>query len=65
MRLSRTPRFDEEAERFDLQFCCEECGHFDARARECAHFWPTELHREAYYQVATPEIIFCKEFELC
>jgi hypothetical protein len=62
VRLPRTPVFDEESVRFQLQFCCEECAHFDARANRCAHEWPDELHRRTR---ATDMIDFCKEFELC
>ena len=63
MRLPRTEVFDEESARFRLQFCCEECGHFDRSSERCAHEWPSERHRR---EQADPGLIdFCKEFELC
>lgn len=63
MRLPRTPVFDEESARFALKFCCEDCGHFDVEGDACRHFWPTALHRRG--ALVAPELVFCKEFELC
>jgi hypothetical protein len=66
VRLPWTTEFDEQSARFALRFCCEECGHFDARAERCRHEWPTELHRRTREpRPAAREIVFCKEFELC
>lgn len=63
MRLPRTDVFDEESARFQLQFCCEECAHFDLSVGKCAHEWPSALHRR---EADTDGVIdFCKEFELC
>jgi hypothetical protein len=59
----RDQRFDDEVARFALVFCCEQCGHFDARADACAHEWPTALHRLGRYAAATADVVFCKEFE--
>ena len=75
MRLDRSPHFDEERARFQLRFCCEDCGHFDAARERCRHEWPTELHRSARYldeEAAIDNLVdkrvdkidFCKEFEL-
>ncbi len=63
MHAPRDPRFDDEAARFALAFTCEECAHFDAALAECAHEWPTALHRAARYRAASDEVVFCKEFE--
>jgi hypothetical protein len=64
VQLPRTAEFDAERERFALRFCCEDCGHFDARTASCRHEWPNEQHRgEAALRLATLD--FCKEFELC
>ena len=63
MRLPRTVVFDEESVRFELRFCCEDCGHFDRLTQGCAHGWPSELHRRQTTDEA--QIDFCKEFELC
>lgn len=69
MHVRRTPRFDEEVERFALCFTCEDCAYFDGVLTACAHEWPTEEHRLARYRQALDEsspqaIVFCKEFEL-
>jgi hypothetical protein len=67
VRLPRTAAFDEESARFQLRFCCEDCGHFDARFDRCAHEWPSEAHRRAAADPGNqePQLDFCKEFELC
>ena len=69
MRLPRDPRFTDEKKLFVLRHTCEECAFFVAAAESCAHEWPTELHRRAYYEpgpaaAAPSEIVLCKEFEL-
>lgn len=64
MKLPLDPEFLVERERYALQHCCEECVLFDPRLDQCAHEWPTEGHRRAYYQRPTAMVIFCKEFEL-
>ena len=65
MRLPMTDLFREEWKRWDLKFCCEDCGHLDPVTQRCAHGWPDREHRVAYYQDADcEEVIFCKEFEL-
>jgi len=65
MRLPLGPEFRQEWERYDLRFCCEDCAHLDRRTRRCAHGWPEEEHRLAYYEDENcEELIFCKEFEL-
>jgi hypothetical protein len=66
MHVPRTAKFDEEAERYSLRFCCEDCGHFDPVREVCRHEWPVAPHRRARYQArAAPgdEVVFCKEFE--
>src|SRR5688500_4250050 len=63
VRVPSSPRFDEERERFQLRFTCEDCAHFDRERVACRHFWPNETHQLSYYK--TPVVIdFCKEFEL-
>ena len=75
MVIARTRRFDDEARRYALRFCCEDCGYFDAATEHCRHDWPTASHRRARYapapggSIADPEasavdVVFCKEFEL-
>jgi len=62
--LPRTAAFDEESERFQLRFCCEDCGHFDPQSEHCAHEWPSDSHRRRTAQEER-QLDFCKEFELC
>jgi hypothetical protein len=63
VRLPLTAQFDAEREDFALRYCCEDCGHFDARSQACRHEWPNETHRR---DGAPSEMVdFCKEFELC
>ena len=64
MKLAASPEFFSEKSRYALKHCCEECVLFDARRQECAHEWPNEAHRRAYYEGSPTEIVFCKEFEL-
>ena len=64
MRLPFAPKFLSERQDYALRHCCEDCAIFDAVADECAHGWPNEAHRRAYYGVPHREIVFCKEFEL-
>ncbi len=52
-----------EAERYQLRFTCEDCAHFAAEARACAHGYPNEAHRGIRLEAAT-HLEFCKEFEL-
>lgn len=70
MVIVRTARFDEEADRFALRFCCEDCAYFEPAEGRCRHDWPTEAHRRVRYEAAagTPaaagQLSFCKEFEV-
>ncbi|MCC6750015.1 MAG: hypothetical protein IT371_20285 [Deltaproteobacteria bacterium] len=65
MRLPLAPTFHEEAERYALRFCCEDCAHFDPDENACAHEWPDDEHRTAFYaDPACDRLVFCKEFEL-
>lgn len=78
MHVPRDARFDEDAERFALRFCCDHCGFFDEDAERCRHGWPTAPHRAARYRTAPTAdspaessvessgdtVVFCKEFEL-
>ena len=65
MRFPLQQRHIDELRRFNLQFCCEECVHFDRWRQRCAHGWPTEEHRRARYDdPGWPALVFCKEFEL-
>lgn len=64
MRQARDQRFADERAHYELRHCCEDCALFDVRSRSCAHEWPTESHRRAYYEEPGLEVDFCKEFEL-
>lgn len=62
MRLPVDHRFLDEMEHFRLRLTCPDCG-FRAPDGRCAHEWPQELHVRPP-AAATPEVVFCKEFEL-
>ncbi len=64
MCVARDHLFDEERQRFALRHCCEDCGLFNVARSACAHEWPTQEHRRSDYEQPTPDILFCKEFEL-
>jgi hypothetical protein len=63
LRLPYDPRFDEQRERFALRFTCEHCALFDAERERCAHGFPTDEHRLAFYATPGP-IVICKDFQL-
>lgn len=65
MRIARDQTFEVERGRFRLVHCCEECGLFDRHLQSCAHEWPDGDHRRSRYERPGPDIVFCKEFELC
>lgn len=70
MKLPMTPSFTLDRARYDLRFTCEDCAYHDPDASACAHDWPGGLpggiHRKCTWQDPehTPELVFCKEFEL-
>ncbi len=64
MRVPAGPDFDDERERFDLRYTCEDCALFDSATEQCRHGWPTEQHRRRDREPQS-EVTFCKEFELC
>lgn len=65
MRLELSPEFKEESARYNLRFCCEDCGNWDELEACCAHGWPSEEHRARYYDdPGCRALVFCKEFEL-
>ena len=63
MRTRVDALFRSEVERFQLRFTCEDCAHFEAERRACAHGYPNETHRSAPLE-QLDELEFCKEFEL-
>jgi hypothetical protein len=52
-----------EARAFALRFACEDCAHFDAGQRACAHGY-TERPSPADLGPESTTLAFCKEFEL-
>lgn len=66
MRIDWNPSFSQQAEQFDLRYCCPDCGHFDTVGQVCAHRWPTADHRQPHAgaEQAQRKVVFCKEFEL-
>jgi len=63
VRIPIGPEFVAERQRYDLRFCCEDCAYLTAEG-SCAHGWPQEEHRAAYYEGPRETLTFCKEFEL-
>ncbi len=63
MQAVRDRQFNNEVVQFAFAFNCEQCGHFCATERACAHEWPVALHLREHYAKPTPEVVFCKEFE--
>ena len=64
MKLPLYAGFRVERERFALRFTCEHCALFDPEHERCAHGFPTDEHRLAYYERSDAELVFCKDFEL-
>jgi hypothetical protein len=64
LRLPASETFHRQRERFSLRFTCEECALFDAERELCSHGYPTEEHRQAYYEQRDALIVLCKDFEL-
>jgi len=64
MKIPRDEVFDEQARRFRLRFCCEDCALFHDPTGRCIHEFPNEEHRASVYEAGYPLIVFCKDFEL-
>jgi hypothetical protein len=64
LRLPYDPRFQEQRAKYELRFTCEHCALFDAEKEQCAHGFPTEEHRLAFYAQPGGEIVICKDFQL-
>jgi hypothetical protein len=64
VKLPLHPEFHGQRERFALRFTCEHCALFDPEHERCAHGFPTDEHRLAYYEQPGAQLVFCKDFEL-
>ena len=64
MKVPQPAGFAEQRERLALRFTCEHCALFDPEHERCAHGYPTEEHRDAYYARPGVLLVFCKDFEL-
>lgn len=65
MKIREPAQFRLELVQFSLCFACEDCAHFDPRARQCGHRYPVDGHtRAAFEPEAAGRGTFCKEFEL-
>lgn len=64
MKLPQDQSFRQQRERFALRFTCEHCALFDPEHAACAHGFPTDEHRHAYYEEPAAPLVFCKDFEL-
>lgn len=56
--------FREQRAAYGLRFTCEHCTYFDERSEACSHGYPNRAHRDAQYEAADAELVFCKDFEL-
>jgi hypothetical protein len=63
VKVAQDERFREQRASFALRFTCEHCALFDPE-RGCAHGFPTDEHRDRYYESAEVPIVFCKDFDL-
>ncbi|MGD8860736.1 MAG: hypothetical protein PVI30_12060 [Myxococcales bacterium] len=64
MKVPQDARFRRQRARYHLRFTCEHCALFERAAGTCAHGFPTDEHRDAYYESPEAPIVFCKDFEL-
>ena len=56
-------RLVDEARRYRLRFCCEDCAYVDPTTLACSEEYPNEAHRGVELQRVTA-VFFCKRFEL-
>lgn len=58
-------RLREEAKRYRLAFCCEDCANFVPAKEACSILYPTEPHRRASVEALAEgeRLYFCKMFE--
>jgi hypothetical protein len=64
LKVPQDARFRLQRASFNLRFTCEHCALFESERGTCAHGYPTDEHRERYYESETAPIVFCKDFEL-
>jgi hypothetical protein len=64
VKLPQQASFRLQRECFVLRYTCEHCALFDPEAERCAHGFPTDEHRLAYYARHDVPLVFCKDFEL-
>lgn len=65
MKLENSPDFQEQYRKLHFMCTCEECIHFKGDTKKCSLYWPNNDHREeTVSKISTPEIIFCKDFEM-
>jgi hypothetical protein len=64
VKLPPSDAFRAQRAHFNLRFNCEDCALFDADTETCAHGFPTEEHRQSYYDDPGSLIVFCKDFDL-
>ena len=65
MKVPTDARFFEQRARLCLRFTCESCAHFDVENEACVQGYPTEEHRDAFYDApGCAVVVFCKYYEL-
>lgn len=59
-------QFRDEALRYSLKACCEDCRHFSHERIACAMTYPVENHIKKTFEEAkdSERIYFCKMFEV-
>ncbi len=62
MKTRIDPVLIEEAQRYQLRFCCEHCAYFDPDRERCSEGYPTDEHRNV--NLLGDAILFCKLFEV-
>lgn len=64
MKVPQDAVFRDQRKRYLLRHTCEHCVLFDPATEKCAHGFPLDEHRDAYYRDPEAPVVFCKEFEL-
>ncbi len=65
VHIEMNARFRDEARRFDLRFCCEDCANWHPDREACSILYPSEPHRRTHVdQLEDGErLYFCKMYE--
>lgn len=65
MLQKKNDNFLTECRFYHFAGCCEHCVHFSGVKKTCSFFWPNEPHlQRAVCDLSSPDVSFCKDFEL-